>query len=317
MPGALPLWLPGGSSYMASLKGDPDFQKLSPQSQATIAKYMPVGNGDPKAFAQAMKDDPALASAMAEAKQVGALSHPITTGMKFLMAAVSIPIGAAALGAAGIGPLAAASGGTPAATVGAAGPLAADEAFTAGPIAGAGIEGGTAAAAPIVASAGGGSLLHSLLPSIIGAGSNIAGTAMASHANTEAAKIAAAEADKALAIQQQQYALQRQDTAPYRALGQGAVNNLGYLGGIDTTSNLTPLSSTVPTTLPPPLPTPSGAPGSAPTAGPPTAPLNPPTMAQQMSGSGNVRIQDPSTGLVHLIPQSQAQAAQQAGGRLV
>ena len=105
---------------------------------------------------------------------------------------------------------------------------------------------GTAAATTAAASTP--SLLHSLLPTIIGAGASLGGAAIAGHANTEAAKIAAEQADKALAIQKEQYALQRQDTAPYRALGQGAVGNLGYLSGIDVASKVPELSSTVPTT---------------------------------------------------------------------
>lgn len=186
-----------------------------------------------------------------------------------------------------------------------------------------------AAGTTAAAGAGGGSLLHSLLPSIIGAGSTVAGTAIASHANTEAAKIAAEQADKALAIQQQQYALQRQDTAPYRALGIGAVNNLGFLGGIDTTSNLAQLSSTLPTGPNAP-PSTVVAPGAVDASGKPipgaganVGTVAPPTPAQQRMtslnqlGGGTVRIQDPQTGLVHLIPQSDAAAAQQAGGRLV
>ena len=115
--------------------------------------------------------------------------------------------------------------------------------------AGAGGAGGAGTAATTAAAgAGGGSLLHSLLPSIIGAGASLGGTAIASHANTEAAKLQAEQADKALALQKEQYALQRQDTAPYRALGQGAVGNLGFLSGINVDERVPELSSTVPKT---------------------------------------------------------------------
>jgi hypothetical protein len=105
---------------------------------------------------------------------------------------------------------------------------------------------GGAAGTTAATAAGGNSLLHALLPSIIGAGATIGGTAISAHANTEAAKLQAEQADKALQLQKEQYALQRQDTAPYRALGQGAVGNLGYLSGIDVASKVPELSATVP-----------------------------------------------------------------------
>lgn len=192
----------------------------------------------------------------------------------------------------GLGPVAA-GGGTTAATV----PTA---------LSNAGIPAATTAS-----STGFGAALKNVLggpgviPAIIGAGAGLGGAAIAASAAKDAAKIQAAEADKALAIQQQQYALQRQDTAPYRALGQGAVNSLGYLGGIDTTSNLPALASTVPTQTPPPLPTASTPPAynSPQTSGTSLSPL--------------VKVQNPATGLVHLIPSSQVPAAQQAGGVVV
>lgn len=167
---------------------------------------------------------------------------------------------------------------------------------------------GTTAATTAATAAGGSSLLHSMLPSLIGAGSNVAGTVIAAKAQSDAAKKQQEQDDKALAIQQQQYALQRQDTAPYRSLGLGAVGNLGYLAGIDVDSRVPELSSTVPKTAPPPLPTKPTMPNQTlSTLGAPSTPAG---------GSGLVSMRNPQTGLVHLVPQDQVAAAQSAGGVL-
>jgi hypothetical protein len=105
------------------------------------------------------------------------------------------------------------------------------------------------------------------------------------------------------------------------------VNNLGFLGGIDTTSNLKALSDINPTVNPPPS---TGvAPGAVDASGkpipgaPPTSSITPPTMAQQQTNNttlsqvgsgGTVRVQNPQTGMVHLIPASQVPAAIADGG---
>lgn len=148
------------------------------------------------------------------------------------------------------------------------------------------------------------SLLHSLLPTIIGAGASLGGAAIGSKGISDAAKIQAESADKALQVQKEQYALQRQDTAPYRALGQGAVGNLGYLSGIDTQSKVPELSQTVPNV-------PYGQTAA------PTSPLGTlgqmaPAAPAQSPQAGMVRVKAPS-GQVGLIPQARLQDAL-AGG---
>jgi hypothetical protein len=226
------------------------------------------------------------------------LNHPYKQFAK----TAALSAGAAAGGALAVGAFAPAAG---------AGAVGAGGAGTAGTVA------GTAAAA-----GGGSSLLHDLLPTIIGAGATLGGTAISAKANSDAAKIAAEQADKALALQKEQYALQRQDTAPYRALGQGAVGNLGFLSGIDTQSAVPELSSTVPK-----VPYGQQAPSAA---GPQQNAQN---LADRTAGiaqgiglsqlgqpsqsGGLVPVKNPATGLVHLIPQSDVQAAQQAGGQMV
>jgi len=188
--------------------------------------------------------------------------------------------------------------------------------------AGAAGSGAAAGGGGAAAGAGGGSLLHALLPTIIGAGASVGGAAIASHGQSEAAKLQAAQDDKALALQKEMFDLQRSDTAPYRALGVGAIGNLAYLGGI----NLPPPDAANP------APSTVVAPGAVDANGKPMAGAGqnqtvppPPTMAQQTIGAmplsqlgqpnqGLVSMRNPQTGLVHLIPPDQVAAAQQAGG---
>lgn len=210
--------------------------------------------------------------------------------------AVALLAGGGALGgAAAAGALAGTAGGAGAATT--AGTTAAGTAAGTG----------ASAAGTTAATVGGSSLLHAALPALIGAGSTVAGTVIQAKAQSAAAKKQQEQDDKALAIQQQQYALQRQDTAPYRSLGLGAVGNLGYLAGIDVNSRVPELSSTVPNTAPPPLPTKPTVPGQA------LGNL----VSQPAGGSGLVSVKNPATGLVHLIPAADVAAAQQAGGQVV
>lgn len=195
---------------------------------------------------------------------------------------IAIP---AVIGAYGVGALAGAGG---AASGGAAG--------TAG-----------TTAATTTAAASTPSLLHSLLPTIIGAGTQLAGAGIAAHGNSEATKAQTEAADKALAVTEQQYALQRQDTAPYRALGQGAVGNLGYLSGIDVESRVPELSSTVPK-----VPYGQTAPMAAPTAAAPAQNLS--TLgAPSPQASGFVSMKTPDGRIVN-VPQAQVADAQQHGG---
>lgn len=178
----------------------------------------------------------------------------------------------------------------------------------AAPAASGGAAGSSVGGAAATAGAGGGSLLHSLLPSIIGAGASLGGTAIASHANTEAAKLQAEQADKALALQKEQYALQRQDTAPYRALGQGAVGNLGYLSGINIDEKVPELSSTVPK-VPYGVTVAQGV--AAPQAQASLSSLGQPTTSPSM-----VRVKAPN-GQIGTIPADKLPAALAAGGTQV
>jgi hypothetical protein len=173
------------------------------------------------------------------------------------------------------------------------------------------------------------------LPTIIGAGASLGGAAIASSGNTEAAKIAAAQQQAALDQAKLIYQQQRADLSPYRQEGAAALGAINFGVGLPS---ITPTQGPFDTSTGP-----QGTTVGAPTAtGPIVAagakdaqgnPLpgagqnqvipNPPTSAQTMGtlstvgGGGTVRIQDPTTGLVHLVPQGQAAAAQQAGGRLV
>lgn len=105
--------------------------------------------------------------------------------------------------------------------------------FAAGAAGGAAGGGGAAAAsaaAPAAAAASPFATLFSpsVLPYVIGAGTSIAGNVIASRGNTEAARIQAESADKALALQKELYDTQRADLAPYRELGLGAIGQLRH-----------------------------------------------------------------------------------------
>lgn len=174
-----------------------------------------------------------------------------------------------------------------------------------GAAAGSGASAGAAAGGGIVAG-GGSSLLHSLLPTIIGAGTSLAGAGIASHGQTKAAELQAASADKALAELKRQYELQREDLAPYRNLGAGAVGNLSYLGGIappTLPAQAAPQASTALASL--------GAPHG-------TNPTNAPVTGQAMPRPGvqMVKVRSPS-GQIGDVPAHLLPKALQAGGTQV
>ncbi len=73
------------------------------------------------------------------------------------------------------------------------------------------------------------------VPAIIQGGATIFGAKTAANSNTEAAKLQAATADKALAIQKQMYDQTRTDEAPYRAFGAGALGALSQGLGVAPT----------------------------------------------------------------------------------
>jgi len=245
---------------------------------------------------------------------------------KALKIGLPIVMTAGALGAFGAPSVLSGAGGA----AGGGGYIGADVASTAGSSLGAGAGAGAAGGGAAIVGAKVPSLLHQLLPTIIGAGTQLGGAAIASHGQSEAAKIQAEQADRALKVQQEQYALQRQDTAPYRALGQGAVGNLGYLSGIDTQSRVPELSSTVPkqpygtdASHPAPYvvpgargangaqfpgagqPDPYGTPGAAPTAS-----------LGQLGAPPMVQVRSPQ-GTVGMIPADQLQRALSMGGTRV
>lgn len=189
------------------------------------------------------------------------------------------------------------------------------------------IQGGTGIASG-AASGGGMGVFKDLfskdvLPYVIGGAAQVGGAAIAAHGNTEAAKIQAAAYEKALAQEKEIYEQQRKDLEPYRGLGSGAVGNLAYLGGINLppTEAQTPPATATPPVMQAPKPETSALPGRgnitvgrlAPWANSPKfqgAAMNQPLVG----GAGMVRMQNPQTGLVHLIPADQVSAAEAAGG---
>jgi len=115
----------------------------------------------------------------------------------------------------------------------------------------------------------------------IGAGASIYAAHKQAGGNKDAAKISAASDDKALAQAKDIYNTQRQDEAPYRQAGSGALNNLNY--GL-------------------------GLPQLAPQTGAPNTPGGP-----QMP---MVRIKAPN-GNIYSVPGTQAAEARANGGQLV
>ena len=180
---------------------------------------------------------------------------------------------------------------------------------------------GGASAVTGAAGTGFGAALKAALPTIIGAGAQVGGAAIAAHGNTKAAEIAAAQQDRALAQAKEIYQQQRADLSPYRSMGVNALGPLSFGMGLptpDTTKG--PFDQ-------PQAPPPYTVPGAVDASGHPMAgrgneAVTPPTTAQQMGtlnqmNSSTVRVQNPQTGLVHLIPADQVSVAVQNGGRIV
>lgn len=194
---------------------------------------------------------------------------------------IGIPV---AIGAYGVGALAGAGG---AASGGAAGTGAATTVGTSA---------GTAAA--------GGSFWSRLAGPLIGAGAGVASTAIQAHSNSEAAKLEAEAADKALALQTKMYEERRSDEQPYRQIGTGALGLLGQGMGID----MTPPK--------PAAPLPVGGsqtPAATANSGGTMAALGPP---QPAAAPSMVTVKSP-TGQVGQIPAAMLPNALAAGGTQV
>ena len=90
---------------------------------------------------------------------------------------------------------------------------------------------GAAAGAPLAAGVGAGTLTGSALGDMaaINAGAGLIGGTLQSNAATEAARIQAAAADRAIAAQQKTFETINAQQAPYRASGYNALNNIASL----------------------------------------------------------------------------------------
>jgi hypothetical protein len=231
-----------------------------------------------------------------------------------------------------LAPDAAAAGGGGA---GAAGGGAADAGTLGSMAPGAELPGGLPSAAmPAAAGTGFGAALKAALPTIIGAGASLGGAAIASHGNTEAAKIAAAQQQAALDQAKLIYQQQRADLSPYRQIGASALGPLSFGLGIaaptptqgpfDTSTGPQGTTVGMPTTTGPIVA--AGAKDAQgnplPNAGQNQVIPNPPTYAQTHAATlstigASANIRDPQTGLVHVVPHDQVGAAMQNGGVLV
>jgi hypothetical protein len=166
---------------------------------------------------------------------------------------------------------------------------------------------------------------------IISAGTQIASSAIQSHAASNATKAETAAGQQALQVEQQQYQQGRSDLAPYRQVGSGALSKLGQIFGVPMTDPTSiPTGPASPTALassnglplslrPGTLATP-GSTGDPRNLGPSlgTAGARPSSLAS-LSGSDGaapVRVQAPD-GNIYSVPPSQVAAAQQQGGQVL
>jgi len=129
---------------------------------------------------------------------------------------------------------------------------------TAGTLTGAGAA-GAAGAARTAAGAGGLGMGTKTLVGLgaLSAGSNLFQAHMASSAANDAAKIQAASADKALALQEKMWQTQQQQMAPWVTQGQKAVTALGSLMGLGGV--VTPTAPTAPENTATPTGNPTGS----------------------------------------------------------
>lgn len=175
----------------------------------------------------------------------------IGIGAGFGLGLATLPAAAPGAGVAGAGAGAGGAGGAGAADVTGLGPVAVGGGTTAATVPPALSNAGLSAAGGSTASP---SLFSSLIGPLISGVSNIFGANAQASANVDAAKIQAAEYDKALAQAKAIYDQQQQNLAPYRGLGAGAVGNLAYGLGITMPSSgsSTPTTPTTPSTPTPP-----------------------------------------------------------------
>lgn len=137
----------------------------------------------------------------------------------------------------------------------------------------------------------------------------------------------------ALAFLKEQWEQQRADQEPWRKMGGGAANKLGYLMGLEgyTTPSLTAVGARAPigssgypppndSSMPPGPPTPSGGGGGAPPYDQrDNSYANPLALITGMGGAGGddmVEVQAP-TGERRRMPKSQAQRFVQMGATLI
>ncbi len=170
------------------------------------------------------------------------------------------------------------------------------------------------------------------LSPFLGPAASLGGAAISANSNTEAAKIQAAEADKALALQKQIYDTTRGDLGPYRDIGGAAVGQLGYglglpgyeSGKAPAQPTPSPFSNPVvggpgasQSQIQPGTRTVTNTPGSMSNATGSGNTINPYfTAGQQAAGGGMVTVKAPN-GSVGQIPANRLNEALAAGGQVV
>lgn len=166
---------------------------------------------------------------------------------------------------------------------------------------GAAAGGAGAATGAGVASAAGPSVLSSILPTAIGAGSGLAGTILANRGQTRAAEAQEAAAREALGFEREQFNAENARLEPYRQMGQSAWADMGRRLGLQA---------------PPPASAPQTASMSANPIDARAQGLRPFSMSPA-STSRTARVRHPRTGEVREVPEWQVPALLQRGGQVV
>lgn len=162
------------------------------------------------------------------------------------------------------------------------------------------------------------------VPALIAGGSSVAGSAIASHGNTEAAKTQAASSDKSLAQAKEIYEQQRADLSPYRELGYSSLGALAQGMGLPAPSN--PITNPPAPSYANGAPPPTGEPFSTMSlsqlhglanSGSPNAPVFGQLEQKMNQVSGTMKKVKAPNGQVYTIPVTRLPEALQQGGQVV
>jgi hypothetical protein len=150
----------------------------------------------------------------------------------------------------------------------------------------------------------------------VGAGSQVASSAIQAHQTGKAVDAQTEAANKALALQQQQYQQARTDAAPYQQLGQSTLGRLGQMAAQPQAQfNPSNYSGGAPVSGTPAMPS-QQLPRQQALGAPPAQPM--PGMPPAGAGQGDtVTIQTPDGRTLQGFPRAKVSEAMQRGARVV